>query len=177
MERVWRGGWVLVLVLPVCTLLAACLDGGDSLVGLEPEDCIRPAVDTTGWVRTTGSVNIQLPPGFEEIGDQRWERGGTRVALHVVPTGEEPVVPFPEWNYLATCRATSNGRRFVIDYGAISSGGPSPDLGIAAAWRSVPLVGGSGDVILSAQARDHSDSQIVEEAIWTIVIRSGPGGL
>lgn len=172
----WSAGLrrTALLAVPVgCVWLSACLDGG-TVLETELEDCIRPSIDTTSWVRTEGSVNILLPPEFELIEENRWERGGTRIRLDVVLSGEEPVIPFPGWNYAGSCQARINGRRVVIDYGGVSSGGPTPDLGIAAAWRSVPLTGASGDIILSAQARDHSDAVVVEAAIWSIVISSGP---
>ena len=168
-----RRSTALLTVPLVCVSLSACLDGGSPL-DAELQDCIRPSIDTTSWVRTEGAVNILLPPEFEAIAANRWERGGTRIRLDVVISGEEPVIPFPEWNYAGSCQAQINGRRVVIDYGGVSSGGPTPDLGIAASWRSVPLPAASGDVILSAQARDHSDAVVVEAAIWSIVISSGP---
>jgi hypothetical protein len=166
-----------LMVLPICVLAVGCLDG-ISPIEVDYQECPPAVADTTTWERTEGSVSILLPEGFEQIETNYWERAGTRIRITVVVSGQPPFVPFETWNYVGSCSArASNGRRFVIDYGGVSSGGPTPDLGIAAAWRSVPLEGGSGDIILSATMRDHSDARIVEAAVWTMHARSGPGGL
>lgn len=159
-------------MVSACVLATACLSGGP--IEAELQDCTRPAADTTGWVRTDGAVSILLPPEFEQIDTNLWERGGTRIRVTTVPTGEEPFVPFPSWNYAGSCSAQINERRVVIDYGGVSSGGPTPDLGIAAVWRLVPLPTSTGDIILSAQARDHSDGHVVEAAIWSLHVTVTP---
>lgn len=163
----------LLVALPVCVLLAACL-GDNSPIEVEVPECTPPVADTTGWVRTGGAVSILLPPEFEQIDTNRWERGGTRVTLTIVTAGDPPFIPFESWNYAGSCTAWIRDRRVVIDYGGVSSGGPTPDLGIAAAWRLVALPASTGDIILSAQARDHSDRAVVEAAIWSLHVTSGP---
>lgn len=164
-----------VLVVAAGLAVTACLDAGDPFDTDVPE-CAIPTIDTSDWVRTEGSVSILLPPEFERVED-RWERGGTRIWLDVVPIGEDPTfLPLPGLIYTGSCRAEINGRRVIFDYGGMNSGGPSPDLGVVATWRSVPIVGGNGDIFLSAQAVDHSDDVVVEAAAWSIIILSGPGG-
>ena len=166
----------LLAVLPVCALLAACLGEGGPLE-IEVQECVPPVADTTGWVRTDGAVSILLPPEFEQIDTNRWERGGTRITVTTIPVGEPPFRPFESWIYAGSCAARINEQRVVIDYGGVSSGGPTPDLAIAAAWRLVPLPRSTGDIILSAQARDHSDRVVVEAAIWSLHVTVLPPAL
>lgn len=172
MTFVKRRGALLVVAAGLA--FTACLDGGDPF-DTDIPDCLTPTIDTTDWVRTETSVSILLPPEFERIED-RWERGGTRIQLHVIPSGDDPTfLPLPGLSYSGSCRADINGRRVIFDYGGLNSGGPTPDLGVIATWRLVPIVGGAGDIFLSAQAVDHSDAVIVEAAARTIIIPSGPG--
>lgn len=148
-------------------------------------DCLRPAVDTTGWQRVTESrecglfcsmrISYLVPPSFERVGPFAWERNATRTEWFGADVLALPD-PFPEMEQTGSCRAQISDHRAFIDYGSLG-GDIMPDHIVLAYWRSTQMVGTRGDILFSARMRDAADRAVIESMIWSVQIaRGGPGG-
>lgn len=171
-------------VAAVALVLGGCFD--DIMTPPDPDipDCVMPQADTTSWTRVTETVldpggmgagariSYLIPPAFENTGERRWERNATLIGWDV-GFGTPPALPYPDFVYSGSCRATISDKVVVLDYGGINSGGPNPDIAIIVGWQNVPLSGTSGTVIFHARMRDISDRPIIERMLWSVIIMRG----